>query len=171
MSRFPPEVVSSIVRARAKLVIDSVVQQRKPIVVKLVPVDEILAILSIEDPFNERPEESYKLIEDWVIDHIPDIHQKIDQIVDPVSNNLRNQRVEQSLLEEMILKTAANVLVDYIIRESGKSASIYDRYSDSAIVYHVYEEVEKAMRRMGLPVIKDSKPKLFSELGSHEKLK
>lgn len=132
--------------------IDSVIHENKPIVVKLLPVDEILAILSIEDPFNERPEQSYELIEDWVIDHIPDIYQKIDQIIDPVSNNLRNQRVEQSLLEEIILKTSANVLVDYIIQESGKSASIDDRYDHSAITYHVHERVEKVMRSMGLPV-------------------
>jgi hypothetical protein len=133
----------------AKHAIDMVVQESKPLVANLVPVDQILAIIRIEDPFDEKPEDTYKLIEDWVIDHLPTVYQRIDQLVDAVTNNLRIQKVGEDTFTKMVLITAAHVLVDYIIQTSNRT-DIYDRYSDNAIMHHVFDRAKSKMSTMGL---------------------
>lgn len=121
--------------------------------------DSFLALLSVEDPFRENPEETYAKIEDFVIDNLEHIRKQVKPLAMEKVDEFKGEDFSYDVDEWSYLLTqmVANGFVEKIIQDDSGWESITDRYSSIAIGHHVHDRVKKRFIELGLPVIKATK--------------
>jgi RNase adaptor protein for sRNA GlmZ degradation len=126
-------------------------------------INGLLALLSVDDPFMEKPEETYSRIEDFVIENLEAL---LEQTIPIAEEQLAAHKKEWDLtvsidpdslssLDEWIViitKMAAHALVESIIDFSGTKEMILRRYSESAIRQHVFDRVKAKIKNFGIRV-------------------
>jgi RNase adaptor protein for sRNA GlmZ degradation len=126
-------------------------------------INGLLALLSADDPFMEKPEETYSRIEDFVIENLEAL---LEQTIPIAEEQLAAHKKEWDLtvsidpdslssLDEWIViitKMAAHALVESIIDFSGTKEMILRRYSESAIRQHVFDRVKAKIKNFGIRV-------------------
>lgn len=126
-------------------------------------INGLLALLSVDDPFMEKPEETYSRIEDFVIENLEAL---LEQTIPIAEEQLAAHKKEWDLtvsidpdslssLDEWIViitKMAAHALVESIIDFSGTKEMILGRYSESAIRQHVFDRVKAKIKNFGIRV-------------------
>jgi hypothetical protein len=126
-------------------------------------INGLLALLSVDDPFMEKPEETYSRIEDFVIDNLETL---LQQTIPIAEEQLAAHKKEWDLtvsidpdslssLDEWIViitKMAAHALVESIIDFSGTKEMILRRYSEGAIRQHVFDRVKAKIKNFGIRV-------------------
>ena len=116
-------------------------------------INGFLALLSVHDPFLEKPEETYQRIEDFVIDNLETL---LEQTIPVAEQQLAAHKKEWDLtvsidpdslssLDEwvvIITKMAGHAL-------SGTEEMILGRYSEGAIRQHVFDRVKAKIKKLG----------------------
>ena len=147
----------------AKRAIDQAIEESNPHGFTIPGMDSFLAMLSVEDPFRENPEETYAKIEDFVIDNLEHILEQVKPLAMEKIKAMGNAGVLSDVpysVDEwsyLLTKMVAHGLVEKIIKDSGSQESIDDRYSSYAICHHVYDRVQRRFKELGLPTIKATK--------------
>jgi hypothetical protein len=137
----------------AKQAIDQAIQESNPHGFTIPGMDSFLAMLSVEDPFRENPEETYAKIEDFVIDNLEHILEQVK----PIAMEKAGSDYSMGEWSYLLTKMVAHGLVSKIIENSGSQESIEDRYSSYGILSHVHDRVHRRFMELGLPVIKATK--------------
>lgn len=118
-------------------------------------INGLLALLSVQDPFLEKPEETYEMIEDFVIDNLDLLlDQTIPMAKDAVSRNSQQSERPQILPNldiyvQTITMMAALTMVNRIINLSGAKDMVLQRYSEGSIRDHVITRVKAKIKDMG----------------------
>jgi hypothetical protein len=150
----------------AKRAIDQAIEESNPLGFTIPGMDSFLAMLSVEDPFRENPEETYAKIEDFVIDNLEHILEQVKPLAMEKIKEVKAMGNAGFLSDDqygvdewsyLLTKMVAHGLVEKIIKDSGSQESIDDRYSSYAICRHVYDRVQKRFKELGLPTIKATK--------------
>ena len=124
-------------------------------------INGFLALLSVHDPFLEKPEETYQRIEDFVIDNLETL---LQQTIPVAEQQLAAHKKEWDLtvsidpdslssLDEwvvIITKMAGHALVERIMALSGTEEMILGRYSEGAIRQHVFDRVKAKIKKLGV---------------------
>lgn len=104
-------------------------------------INSFLALLSVQDPFFEKPEETYARIEDFVIDNLDSVVEKAKKmlkLIPPPSN--------PSVWFDVIARMVAFNCVQYIMEKSQTLDSILTRYSMNGIQNSVGERVTEMLK-------------------------
>jgi len=118
-------------------------------------INGLLALLSVQDPFLEKPEETYEMIEDFVIDNLDLLlDQTIPMATDAVSrNSQQSERPDRpqilpnlDIYIQTMTMMAALTMVNRIINLSGM---VLQRYSEGSIRDHVITRVKAKIKDMG----------------------
>ena len=118
-------------------------------------INGLLALLSVQDPFLEKPEETYEMIEDFVIDNLDLLlDQTIPMAKDAVSRNSQQSERPQILPNldiyvQTITMMAALTMVNRVLDLSGAKDMVLQRYSEGAIRDHVITRVKAKIKDMG----------------------
>ena len=126
-------------------------------------INGLLALLSVHDPFMEKPEETYSRIEDFVIENLEAL---LEQTIPIAEEQLAAHKKEWDLtvsidpdslssLDEWIViitKMAGHAMVESIMALSGTEEMILRRYSEGAIRQHVFDRVKAKIKNFGIRV-------------------
>ena len=121
-------------------------------------INGLLALLSVQDPFLEKPEETYEMIEDFVIDNLDLLlDQTIPMATDAVSrNSQQSERPDRpqilpnlDIYIQTMTMMAALTMVNRIINLSGAKDMVLQRYSEGSIRDHVITRVKAKIKDMG----------------------
>ena len=121
-------------------------------------INGFLALLSVQDPFLEKPEETYGRIEDFVIDNlealldqtVPKAEEVAHRSCDSLGHEVTNEDLDFWI--EAVTKMAASALVERIMEISGTQEMILERYSRNAICGHVHDRAKDKMKKLGRKV-------------------
>ena len=118
-------------------------------------INGLLALLSVQDPFMEKPEETYEMIEDFVIDNLDLLlDQTIPMATDAFgSNSLQPERPQIRPNLDVYIQTmtmmAAMAMVNRVLDLSGAKDMVLKRYSEGAIRDHVITRVKAKIKDLG----------------------
>jgi len=121
-------------------------------------INGLLALLSVQDPFLEKPEETYEMIEDFVIENLDLLlDQTIPMAKDAVSrNSQQSERPDRpqilpnlDIYIQTMTMMAALTMVNRIINLSGAKDMVLQRYSEGSIRDHVITRVKAKIKDMG----------------------
>ena len=118
-------------------------------------INGLLALLSVQDPFMEKPEETYEMIEDFVIDNLDLLlDQTIPRAKDAFgSNSLQPKRPQIRPNLDVYIQTmtmmAAMAMVNRVLDLSGAKDMVLQRYSEGAIRDHVITRVKAKIKDLG----------------------
>ena len=118
-------------------------------------INGLLALLSVQDPFMEKPEETYEMIEDFVIDNLDLLlDQTIPMATDAFgSNSLQPERPQIRPNLDVYIQTmtmmAALAMVNRVLDLSGAKDMVLQRYSEGAIRDHVITRVKAKIKDLG----------------------
>ena len=118
-------------------------------------INGLLALLSVQDPFMEKPEETYEMIEDFVIDNLDLLlDQTIPRAKDAFgSNSLQPKRLQIRPNLDVYIQTmtmmAAMAMVNRVLDLSGAKDMVLQRYSEGAIRDHVITRVKAKIKDLG----------------------
>lgn len=118
-------------------------------------INGLLALLSVQDPFMEKPEETYEMIEDFVIDNLELL---LDQTMPMAkdafgSKSLQPERPQIRPNLDVYIQTmtmmAAMAMVNRVLDLSGAKDMVLQRYSEGAIRDHVITRVKAKIKDLG----------------------
>ena len=118
-------------------------------------INGLLALLSVQDPFMEKPEETYEMIEDFVIDNLDLL---LDQTMPMAkdafgSKSLQPERPQIRPNLDVYIQTmtmmAAMAMVNRVLDLSGAKDMVLQRYSEGAIRDHVITRVKAKIKDLG----------------------
>lgn len=118
-------------------------------------INGLLALLSVQDPFMEKPEETYEMIEDFVIDNLELL---LDQTMPMAkdafgSKSLKPERPQIRPNLDVYIQTmtmmAAMAMVNRVLDLSGAKDMVLQRYSEGAIRDHVITRVKAKIKDLG----------------------
>jgi hypothetical protein len=120
------------------------------------PINGLLALISVQDPFLEKPEETYEMIEDFVIENLDLLlDQTIPMAKDAVSRNSQQSERPQILPNldiyvQTITMMAALTMVNRVLDLSGAKDMVLQRYSEGGIRDHVITRVKAKIKDIGI---------------------
>jgi hypothetical protein len=117
-------------------------------------INGLLALISVQDPFLEKPEETYSRIEDFVIENLDLL---LDQTIPMAKDAVRHQRSERpqilpnlDIYIQTMTMMAALTMVNRVLDLSGAKDMVLQRYSDGGIRDHVITRVKAKIKDMGI---------------------
>jgi hypothetical protein len=119
-------------------------------------INGLLALISVQDPFLEKPEETYEMIEDFVIENLDLLlDQTIPMAKDAVSRNSQQSERPQILPNldiyvQTITMMAALTMVNRVLDLSGAKDMVLQRYSEGGIRDHVITRVKAKIKDIGI---------------------